>query len=382
MQKAFTDRRMLKFELSNRPGGLVEAHERYSAEASPSLLILEIGSDVDALLPQLETLAEVCVAGTNLILVGSYNDVALYRSLIRSGIADYLVLPIEPVRLVEAVLDLYNEPGKQGSGQIIAFTGAKGGCGSSTLACNAAWRIAAETDADVVLLDLDLPFGSADLALNIETSHGVHSVLSDPERIDDSFLHRFAAKYGERLHLLAAPSSLEFDSAVPGPALEATLDALRRQAKFIVLDLPRVWSEWTRHLVHTADQVVLTAMPDLVSVRNARNLVDFLATRRSLDQPPVLVVNRVGAAKRGEVVLKDFSTTVGLAPAVVIAEDGPTFGQAAAVGKMLDEVNRRSKAAEAIRQLAVRLSGPPPAKARPANAGAAAALMKLLTGKK
>ena len=357
VDQALADRRLLKLDLVRLPGGLAEAHARYAAEPSPSLLILEATAPPAKLIAELEALAEVCVAGTNLILLGAVNDVGLYRDLTRRGVADYLVLPTDPVRLIEAVLDLYREPGRQMNGQVIAFIGARGGCGSSTLAANTAWTLAQRCDADVVLLDLDLAFGSADLAFNLEAVHGIQAVLADPERIDDQFLGRFTAKYGERLHLLPAPATLELDEPVAGPALEAALTALRRQARFLILDLPRQWGGWMRHTLHTADQVVVTAQPDLVSVRNGRNLIDFLAARRRLDQPPLLVLNRAGAAKRSEIASKDFAETIGLAPAFTIAEDVPTFAQAAAAGRMIEETNRRARSLEALHGLADRLAG-------------------------
>ena len=376
VEQALADRRLLKLELTRLSGGLAEAHARYTAEPSPSLLILEAAAPPERLIAELEALAEVCVAGTSLILLGTVNDVALYRDLTRRGVSDYLVLPAEPGRLIEAVLDLYRDPGRQLSGQVIAFIGARGGCGSSTLAANAAWTLAQRGDADVVLLDLDLAFGGADLAFNLEAGHGVQAVLADPERIDDQFLGRFTAKYGERLHLLPAPGTLELEAPLSAPALETALTALRRQARFIVLDLPRHWSDWLRQTLHTADQVVVTAQPDLLSVRNGRNLIDFLAARRRLDQPPLLVLNRVGAARRGEIGPKDFTETVGLAPALTIAEDIPTFAQAAAAGTMIEEANRRARAVEAFRTLATRLAGTAVKPAPPATGW-----LKRLTGK-
>ena len=359
VERAFADRRLLKMELSRMPGGPLEAANRYATETSPPLLILEATAPPDRLIAELEALAGVCVAGTNLILLGSINDVGLYRELLRSGVADYLVLPAEPVRLIESVLDLYRDPGRQTAGQVIAFTGTRGGCGSSTIAANVAWELAKRGDADVVLLDLDLAFGGADLALNIEAAHSIQVVLADPERIDEHFLGRFTAKYGDHLHLLPAPATLDLEAPVGEAALEATLSALRHQARFIVLDLPRHWNDWIRQTLHTADQVVVTAMPDLLSVRNGRNLIDFLAARRRLDQPPLLALNRVGAVRRGEVGLKDFAETIGLVPAVTIAEDAMTFAQAAATGHMIEEINRRARAIESFSLLAGRIGGSP-----------------------
>jgi pilus assembly protein CpaE len=369
--------------LSRLPGGLAGAQGRYAGETSPALVLVEAAADADTdattLLAGIDALAEVCSAGTNLILLGGVNDVTLYRNLLRRGVADYLVMPATPMRLIEAVQDLYRDDSKRPAGQVIAFIGARGGCGSTTLACNVGHRLAHQTGADVAVLDLDLPFGGADLAFNLEAPHGIQTLLNDPERIDESFLQRIASKAGEHLHLLAAPAALDQDAAVSGVALEACLAALRQQAGYVLLDLPRVWSEWLRQTLTAADQVVVTATPDLVSVRNTRNLLDLLVTRRALDQPPTLVLNRIGAARRGEVTVRDFATAVRLAPALTISEESQVFGLAASLGKMIDETNRGSKAAQAIRQLADRFVITPPRRSGPA-AGAVPAWVGRLFG--
>ncbi|CAK0774230.1 pilus assembly protein CpaE [uncultured Gammaproteobacteria bacterium] len=333
-----------------------EARALYEMEPSPPLLLVEANGTPEMYLSQLDSLAEVCDPNTNLIMIGECNDIDLYRALKHRGVADYLVVPCPAIRLVESILELYTDQTKIPIGRAIAFVGAKGGCGSSTLAHNVAYAIGRLTDTDVVVIDFDLAFGNADLTFNIETPHGIRNILSDTDRVDEAFLQRFTVKYGERVHLLAAATSLEGDAAINLTALEEAVEAIKRQAKFVVLDLPHVWSEWVKLALQMSEAIVVTAIPDLASVRNTRNLIDYLSTGRPLETPPLLVLNRVGAARKGEVDLKDFAQTVGLTPQVTLHEDSDAFGRAASIGKMIEEVAGRSRPAEAIRQLAMVLS--------------------------
>jgi pilus assembly protein CpaE len=48
----------------------------------------------------------------------------------------------------------------------MAFIGAKGGVGSSTVAHNVAWQLTDHLRSDAVLVDLDLSFGTAGLDFN------------------------------------------------------------------------------------------------------------------------------------------------------------------------------------------------------------------------
>lgn len=369
--------------LTCHEGSLAEARARYGHEPSAPLLLIETTAfDREAVLAEVESLAEVCEPGTNLILLGAANDVETYRALTRRGVADYVVTPTTPARLVDSVLELYSDPSKAPAGQIIAVIGAKGGCGASTLAHNLGHMLSTLGDCDVLIVDLDQPFGCGDLNFNLETPVGIRNVLADPERIDEVFLQRFTVKYGERLHLLAAPAALDSDSAADGTVLETVIEALKHQTRFIILDLPHVWAEWVRIALHLADHVVVVTTPELAGVRNARNLIDFLATHRPLETHPTLVVNRVGALKKGEISVKDVTQTTGAVAAVAIPDDPDSFGAAATNGRMLADIRPRSKATAALRALAATFVKRDSAKPKKDAASSLIALFRRLATKR
>src|SRR5205085_9934350 len=94
------------------------------------------------LLTGLDSLAEVCDAGTRVVVIGRYNDVVLYRELLRRCISDYLISPVSAFDVVRAICGLFSAPDAKPVGRIIAVIGAKGGVGASTIAHNVAWSIA------------------------------------------------------------------------------------------------------------------------------------------------------------------------------------------------------------------------------------------------
>src|SRR5207244_9309977 len=93
--------------------------------------------------------------------IGRYNDVVLYRELLRRGISDYLIAPVGPIEVVRSICGLYCAPDAKPIGRIVAVAGAKGGVGASTIAHNVAWAIARDLRLDAVVCDLDLAFGTA-----------------------------------------------------------------------------------------------------------------------------------------------------------------------------------------------------------------------------
>jgi pilus assembly protein CpaE len=284
VERAFAEHRLSKVVPSFIAGGFAEAIARYTMEMSPPLIVIEVGEGDDPV-ELVDALAQVCDTDSNLILLGATNDIDVYRALLRHGIADYLVVPFDPARFTGAVLDLFAGPNKGALGQTIAFIGTKGGSGSSVIAHNTAFALTRIADCDAMLLDLDMPFGCADLGFNIETTTGMRNLLAEPERIDDAFLHRFSCKYDDRLHLLAAPAVLDGGSHIDPDKLEAAVEAVRRHSRYVVLDLPHGWNNWVRESLRLADMVVLTAPLDLASLRNTQQPAGLVIGSRQQDPP-------------------------------------------------------------------------------------------------
>jgi pilus assembly protein CpaE len=255
-------------------------------------------------------------------------------------------------QVIESISSVYTDPETGPVGQVIAFVGAKGGAGSSTVCHNTAFSIAGSLEADVVIADLDLPFGTAGLDFNQDPLQGIADALASPERLDEVLLDRLLSRCSDHLSLFAAPTALDRPYDVDMGACETVLDVVRENVPWVAVDVPHLWTAWAKEVVLKADFVVITAMPDLASLRNTKNLVDQLKASRPNDRPPLLLLNQVGLPKRPEISVKDFGQAIELDPKVVIDFDAHLFGTAANNGQMIEEVSDKSKAAEAFRTLA------------------------------
>ena len=357
VHNAANDRRLSKTHVDVELGGLPAAIERFATQSTPDLLIIETGMRGQGLFDQLEELAGSCDPGTKVIIIGAANDISLYRELMKRGVSEYLVPPMSPLHLIRTISGLYLDPEAPFAGKTIAFIGAKGGVGASTVAHNTAWCISENSQADCVLVDMDLSFGTAGLDFNQDPAQTLGDALTDPDRLDDALLDRLLVRCTERLSLFSAPATLDKDWDFGPEAYETVLDKVRRQAPFITLDLPHTWSPWVKHTLLAADQVVVTVTPELASLRNAKNLFDLIHASRPNDEPPKVVVNMAGIAKRPEIPVKDFAEALGVQPALVLPFEPHLFGKAANDGQMIAEVDPKSKAAEGFSHLAALLSG-------------------------
>src|SRR5436190_22981062 len=357
IQAAGEDRRLAKVHLKVQMGGVAAAVEAYSSAPTANVIVIESEARAADLVASLDALAEVCDAGTRVVVIGRYNDVVLYRELLRRGISDYLIAPVGAMEVVRSVCGLYSAPDAKPIGRVVAVAGAKGGVGASTIAHNVAWAIARDLRLDAVVCDLDLAFGTAGLDFNQDPPQGIADAVFSPDRVDTGFIDRLLSKCTNQLSLLAAPATLDRLYDFSAEAFDAIFDALRATVPCIVLDVPHLWTAWTKHVLVAADNILIVAEPDLANLRNGKNLLDLLRAARPNDQRPSYCLNQVGVPKRPEIKPADFSKAIGDEPAAVIPFDPQVFGTAANNGQMIAEISSSHRSADSFRQLAQMLTG-------------------------
>ena len=351
-ERAAQDRRLSRATTQIRVGGVPAAVETYHHEPTPPLVIVECLKDPQTLLWEVDQLAEVCDAGTKVVVIGATNDIILFRELMRRGVSEYLVAPVQPLQLISAIGGLFNDPAQPFVGRSIAFVGARGGAGASAVAHNTAYALSERIGANTVIVDYDLPFGTAGLDFNQDPLNGVADALGQPDRLDPVLLDRMMVRCTDKLSLFAAPATLDNDWDISSEAFEEVTTQIRTTAPFVVLDLPHLWSPWMRRTLIAADEVVVVATPDLASLRNAKNMMDLIRQGRPNDAPPRLVLNQVGLPGRPEIPAKDFGAALGVHPSLIIPFDAKTFGAAANNGQMILDAGAKTKAAEAFQTLA------------------------------
>lgn len=381
MQQVVVDRRMARAHVDVRNGGIMAAAQAFSQATTPDVLVLETEGHRDQVLSELSQLAQVCDASTKVVLIGHVNDVILYRELIRQGLSEYLVAPVHQLQVIDAISSLFNEPGADPIGRIVAFIGAKGGVGSSTIAHNVAALASGEYQVDTIVTDLDLAFGTAGLNFNQDPAHGIAEAIASSDRIDQTMLERLLTKCSDRLSLLSAPAQVEKSLGIEDDTLEPIVDAIRSSAPLVILDIPNLWTVWSKQLLMGADDVVITSTPDLASLRNTKNIFDFLTAARPNDKAPLIILNQVGVQKRPEIPVAEFSKAIGVEPTVVIPFDAHVFGTASTNGQMLSEVGPKSKAAEQVAMLGQLLIGKNPEAPSHKSGSALAKLLPMLRKK-
>jgi pilus assembly protein CpaE len=351
------DRRMDKAHVKVQLGGAAAAVEAYRGAPTPNLIVIETLADRGELVAHLEELAEFCDSGTRVVVVGRVNDIILYRDLMGRGVSEYLVGPVSVLEFIRAVSHLYAQDGADAIGRVIAFVGAKGGVGASTICHNVAWSIARDLDAETVIVDLDLAFGTGGLDFNQDPPQGVAEAVFAPDRIDAGLVDRLLSRCSDKLSLLAASATLDRVYDFNETTFDILIDILRASTPYVILDVPHVWTSWSRRLLIGADDVVIVAEPDLANLRNVKSMIDTLRVARPNDSRPKLVMNSVGVLKRPEIGVAEFAKAVEVEPTSIIANDVKLFGTASNNGQMIAEVESGNPIATTFSELGRAVTG-------------------------
>lgn len=351
------DRRAVRSEFALRRGGFAEAMERYREHAPADLVVIEDSGSADQLEWRIEALAELCPPTARLVIIGERNDIILYRRLIRIGASDYLVQPVTPLTLLDSITSIFmEEEDTKDLGLVIAFVGARGGVGSSTIAHNAAAIFSQHFDATTLLIDADIGFGTAALQFDVSPPQGLADALKEREDLDLEVLERLSHWRYKRLGILAAPDRAEQMAAPDEGVMRHVVDQARRIAKYVVLDLPHGWAPWTAEALAAADRVVLVATPDLPSLRNARTLLSLIHTMRPNDEPAQLVLNRMPPRGKPSVSVEDFARILDRKVIAAIPYDDAA-ASAEMSGRVLVEDAPGSEVVKAIEALAAGMAG-------------------------
>jgi pilus assembly protein CpaE len=337
-------------------GGLRSAVQALAVSTSPAILLVDLSDCIDPL-HEIQALAEVCEPGTMVVALGQTNDVRLYRSLLASGLHDYLLKPATAEQLTEVLEGArvsLAAPKVAGNAEerphsSVAVIGTRGGVGASTIATSIAWASSTAGGLATALLDLDVHWGTAALTFDLEPGRGLTDAIENPARIDGLFIERAMIRANDKLAILSSEAALSATLATDGSAFVQLLDEFRPAFARTVIDLPRgLMINFPQVLAGVGTVVVVTEM----TLAGARDTIRILAWLRgnAPGAQPVIVANRTGPGL-GEIGRAEFETTIEGKVAHLIPLDIKAAGSAAKLGQSLAEAAKAGKTGAALAAL-------------------------------
>ena len=289
-------------------------------------------------------------ADVGVAIIVSTLEPQLVLEAMRIGCNECLTEPLSAWALDEAVRKLLTKTAPEVRNHVLAFVGAKGGVGATTLAVNAAVAVQRAKIGTVLLVDAHVGSGEAALFLGAEPRFSVLDALENVHRVDESFFGSLVEKTKSGVHLLASSTQALHDQ-VDSRRVRALFEAAGRTHKVTVLDVPRGNSAMLDSLDSTTAVLVVTGQ-EIASLRNAAQMMETLRGRYGTAKVKV-VVNRFSAD--AVIALEDIERTIGSQAAYVIPSDYAAAVEALNTGRPV--VLGKSRLAAAVRKMARDLAG-------------------------
>ncbi len=324
------------------------AHYIESNQLSVKYIALFIGSRKLEVMAELDDLARVCEPGTQLVVAGETNDIQFYRALIERGVTDYFTTPVD-IELMSKSLLKYGTGSTTNNSTVISFMSAAAGDGSSSVALNVGYALAKEFNAKTIIIDMDYQFGMTAKNLDLSSPFGIKELLEHPDRgIDSTLLQRMVVGYNSNLDIIAAPNELRFQPNIQPEVIRDLLNALQEKYKFIILDLPHIWSPWIASAFSYSDAIILVAQLWLKSVTHSSRMLNVWRDMGVNPQHIRVAINRSGAKYKEGVAIKDFERVCNIPISYFLPNDIKTVVTAENLGKTVIEVGKSRLAAEYI----------------------------------
>ncbi len=295
------------------------------------------------------------------IAVGPPLSHDLLLEAMRAGVDDYLIKPVSPEALrpaIERMSSRLTRPSGERPrqpGAVFAFTSAKGGAGSTTIATNLAITLHQLTNKKTLLVDLELQLGEVALFLGIEPRFNFVDMVQNFHRMDAGLLASFIERHSSGVHVLSAPYHPERAEVVTPDQIRRILHFLRLHYDYVLVDTSKSLGPSTLAVFEQADFVFLVTGADLQSVRNLQRGLPLI--RRALvsgDRQLRVLINRYGNEEA--IPRADIERTLGLKAFWTIGNDYEAAIASVNTGKPV-VINGTSECGRDLRALGVELAG-------------------------
>lgn len=226
------------------------------------------------------------------------SDPDLLLAAMRAGCSEVLKTPLDPRQLA----DTFDRQERQwsantgrtrNSGHILSFFGAKGGVGTTTVAVTLAYYLVRQKNKRVLLIDNHPEFGHVCLYLGLDgTRYHFDELIRNVNRLDSTLLRGFIAKHSSGLEVLSSPESHDLTRTVDPDALERTLEFLRGEYDYILLDCETSLEEVSLAVMDRSDQIYIVATPDIGAIRDLSRYIDGLSRNESTSARLHVIINR------------------------------------------------------------------------------------------
>jgi pilus assembly protein CpaE len=214
----------------------------------------------------------------------------------RSGCSEYLLKPIGREQLLNAVARVGGRRKERAlpfRAQVLAFMGAKGGCGVTSVVTQLGAVLASSFSKRTLIVDLHPDFGDAALYLGV-ARHRYHffELVENTDRLDAELLQSFLARHSSGVDLIPAPDGNDSPRRILPGAVAQTFDFLRSRYDYILVDLPLGLSDENLEMIRHCDHLHMVTLAEVSALRNVARQFNYLTRKEIPAERFRVVLNR------------------------------------------------------------------------------------------
>lgn len=262
------------------------------------IAIVDFDRDPERALETTAYLNQLFFGKIAIIALASQDDSELLLRAMRSGCNEFLKKPCEPGHLAETLDRLERQWSStmgrgRTTGHILSFFGAKGGVGTTTVTVQLATFLVRCHKKKVLLIDNHQELGHVCLYLGLDgNQYNFIELLRNVNRLDSDLLRGFIATHQSGLDVLSSPDSHDAARNADPDAIERTLEFLRGEYDYVLLDCETSFAESNLAVMDSSDQIYLIATPEIGAIRDLSRYIDGLAQNEHTTAKVHVVINR------------------------------------------------------------------------------------------
>ena len=326
--------------------------------AVPDIILLDFSSQMDAAFGFASHLRRlrptVCIIACS---PSKQPSPDLLIKAMRSGVQEFLPLPLDPGMLKEALTRFIEARGETDSSEIeklLVIMGSKGGVGATTVAVNLGVQLAQAGRHSVTLLDLARPLGHVGLLLDLQCRFTVRDAIENLERLDGHFLGGLLTRHKSGLEVLAGTSTPDEWQHIPVPGLTRVVNVAQSRSDSVIVDIGTVYSSEWSSVLHLARTIVLVAEANVPALWTLERHISTISSFGLDPERFRIVINRWH--RTDEEALKAFEKKIRRPIFARLPNDFRQVSEAINLGMPLSK-NHNDPLVVKFRQLACELAG-------------------------
>lgn len=283
-----------------------------AVKGSPDIIILEDTTEGQSVFNRIKQIRQNFPHAA--MFVVSSNQFAQHIvEVMKAGVAEYLVTPINDKVLKNAVEDVrvkLASAGEISRGNVYSFISSKGGLGSTALTVNAACAMAKNKKSRVALFDMSFQSGDATVLLDLYPQTTISDIVRNYHRLDSSFLLAAMTKHSSGLEFMAAPNSPEDCEAIKAEHISQVLDLAHKIFDQVVVDCTSMSiNDGNIEIFKSSEIIFLVTDMSVPAIRNCSRLIKLMK-KLGIDPDRIkVVINRY--IKGGILSLNDIEKNLG-----------------------------------------------------------------------